>query len=83
MTIRGLEGCNYLDKVGEPASRTQKDGIVIESEVDRVYVNTSADCIIEDRGLKRAIRHRQAGQQLNRGMESMDRKSRQDGRLRP
>lgn len=56
MTIRGLEGCDYLDKVGEPASRKQKDGIVIESEVDRIYVNTSADCIIEDRGLKRAIR---------------------------
>jgi len=61
MTIRGLEGCGYLDKVGEPASRTQKDGIVIESEVDRIYVNTTADCIIEDRGLKRAIRIRKQG----------------------
>lgn len=56
MTIRGLEDCDYLDKVGEPASRKQKNGIVIESEVDRVYVNTTADCVIEDRGLKRAIR---------------------------
>ncbi len=56
MTIRGLEGCTYLDKVGEPATRTQKDGIVIESEVDRVYIDTTADCVIEDRGLKRAIR---------------------------
>jgi len=56
MTIRGLEGCTYLDKVGEPASRVQKDGIIINSEVDRIYINTTADCIIEDRGLKRAIR---------------------------
>lgn len=56
MTLLGLEGCDYLDKVGEPARRTQKNGIVIESEVDRVYVDTTADCIIEDRGLKRAIR---------------------------
>lgn len=56
MTIRGLEGCTYLDKVGEPASRKQNDGIVITSEVDRIYINTSADCVIEDRGLKRAIR---------------------------
>jgi D-hexose-6-phosphate mutarotase len=56
MTIRGLEGCEYLDKVGEPASRKQQDGIVIASEVDRVYINTAADCVIEDRGLKRAIR---------------------------
>jgi D-hexose-6-phosphate mutarotase len=56
MTIRGLEGCDYLDKVGEPARRTQQNGIVIESEVDRVYVDTEADCVIEDKGLKRAIR---------------------------
>jgi D-hexose-6-phosphate mutarotase len=61
MTIRGLEGCDYLDKVGEPARRKQQDGIVIESEVDRVYVNTAADCIIEDRGLKRAIRIAKSG----------------------
>ena len=56
MTIRGLENCEYLDKVQGFARFTQKDGIVIESEVDRVYVNTGADCVIEDKGLKRAIR---------------------------
>lgn len=56
MTIRGLEECEYLDKVGEPARRRQQGGIVIESEVDRVYVNTAADCVIEDKGLRRAIR---------------------------
>jgi glucose-6-phosphate 1-epimerase len=56
MTIRGLEDCEYIDKVGETARRKQQGGIVIESEVDRVYVNTSADCVIEDNGLKRAIR---------------------------
>ena len=55
-TIRGLDNCEYLDKVQDFARLTQKDGIVIESEVDRVYVNTSADCVIEDKGLKRAIR---------------------------
>jgi glucose-6-phosphate 1-epimerase len=56
MTIRGLNGCEYLDKVQDFARFTQKDGIVIESEVDRVYVNTPDDCVIEDKGLKRAIR---------------------------
>ncbi len=56
MTIRGLEKCEYLDKVQDFARCTQKDGIVIDSEVDRVYVNTPATCVIEDRGLKRAIR---------------------------
>lgn len=61
MTIRGLEGCEYIDKVGETARRTQQGGIVIESEVDRVYVNTTADCVIEDKGLKRAIRIAKTG----------------------
>lgn len=61
MTIRGLEGCEYIDKVGETTRRTQQGGIVIESEVDRVYVNTTADCIIEDKGLKRAIRIAKSG----------------------
>ncbi len=56
MTIRGLEGCEYIDKVGETARRKQQGGITIGSEVDRVYVNTAADCVIEDTGLRRAIR---------------------------
>lgn len=56
VTIRGLDNCAYLDKVQDFAQFTQKDGIVIESEVDRVYINTAADCVIEDKGLKRAIR---------------------------
>ena len=34
----------------------QHGDIVIDNEVDRVYLDTDADCIIEDRGLKRAIR---------------------------
>ena len=61
MTISGLEGCEYIDKVGETTRRKQQGGIVIESEVDRVYVNTTADCIIEDKGLKRAIRIAKTG----------------------
>jgi glucose-6-phosphate 1-epimerase len=61
MKIRGLEGCDYLDKVGEAARRTQQGAIVIESEVDRVYVDTEADCVIEDAGLKRAIRIAKSG----------------------
>jgi len=56
MTIRGLENCEYMDKVNNSARFNQQNGIVIESEVDRVYVNTEADCVIEDKGLKRAIR---------------------------
>jgi D-hexose-6-phosphate mutarotase len=63
ITIRGLENCEYLDKVKDFARFRQEDGIVIESEVDRVYVNTAADCVIEDKGLKRAIRIAKQGSQ--------------------
>ena len=56
VTIRGLENTEYLDKVADFARLNQQNGIVIESEVDRVYLNTEADCLIEDRGLKRNIR---------------------------
>lgn len=61
VAIRGLEGCDYLDKVNGFARANQQGAIVIESEVDRVYLNTQADCLIEDRGLKRRIRIAQQG----------------------
>ena len=63
MTIRGLENCAYLDKVKDFGRFKQQNGIVIESEVDRVYVNTTTDCVIEDKGLKRAIRIAKQGSQ--------------------
>ena len=56
MKIAGLDGCDYLDKVGPTTRKTQHGAIVIESEVDRVYLNTSADLLIEDSGLQRRIR---------------------------
>lgn len=56
MKIAGLDGCDYLDKVGPTTRKTQHGAIVIESEVDRVYLDTSADLLIEDSGLKRRIR---------------------------
>ena len=54
--IKGLEQCEYLDKMEDFARKTQQGSVVIESEVDRVYLNTSADCLIEDQGLNRSIR---------------------------
>jgi len=57
MSIRGLENCDYMDKAGGLSElKKQLDGIRIESEVDRVYLNTTADCLIKDRGLHRIIR---------------------------
>ncbi|GAB1234617.1 D-hexose-6-phosphate mutarotase [Ferrigenium sp. UT5] len=61
MTLRGLEGCEYMDKVGNARRYNQPGSIVINSEVDRVYVNTDSDCLIEDTGLKRTIRIHKEG----------------------
>ena len=61
MRITGLEDCTYLDKVGVAQSRTQQGAIQIASEVDRVYIDTEADCLLEDRGFKRRIRIAKSG----------------------
>jgi len=54
--ITGLEGCTYLDKVGDWQRRTQAGAIAITAEVDRLYVDTDSDCLIDDSGHKRRIR---------------------------
>lgn len=61
VAVRGLDGCDYLDKVEGFARHTQQGDISIPAEVDRVYVNTEADCLIIDQGLKRAIRISKTG----------------------
>ncbi len=53
--VLGLEGCEYVDKVGAVTRRTQAGAAIFSGEVDRVYVNTEATCIIEDNRLKRRL----------------------------
>jgi D-hexose-6-phosphate mutarotase len=54
--IDDLDGCEFLDKVDHSTRKMQRGGIEIDQEVDRVYLNTSAGCLIEDAGLQRRIR---------------------------
>ena len=61
VTVGGLEGATYHDKVDSFATRTQTGAIGFDGEVDRVYVDTPADCVIEDAGLKRRIRVAKTG----------------------
>jgi glucose-6-phosphate 1-epimerase len=56
MRISGLEGAEYLDKVDNWQRKTQTGAVAIAGEVDRLYLNTGTDCLIEDAGLKRRIR---------------------------
>jgi D-hexose-6-phosphate mutarotase len=53
--VTGLENTVYLDKVGEATRRTQDGAVTFNGEVDRVYVDTAATCVIVDPGFNRRI----------------------------
>ncbi len=55
VTVRGLEGTTYADKVTHTDGHPQETPILIRQEVDRVYENTEAECVIDDAGLERQI----------------------------
>jgi glucose-6-phosphate 1-epimerase len=59
--VSGLEDAIYSDKVLSYERSVQHGSIKFNGEFDRVYLNSSADCIIEDAGLKRKIRVGKSG----------------------
>jgi len=59
--VQGLDGCDYLDKVQNFAQSRQSGAVEFTGETDRIYVNTTADCVIQDRGQQRAIRVSKSG----------------------
>ncbi|MBI5439336.1 MAG: D-hexose-6-phosphate mutarotase [Nitrosomonadales bacterium] len=59
--VTGLAGCDYWDKVGGSALNRQNGAISFASETDRVYINSAAECAIEDGRLKRRIRVAKSG----------------------
>jgi len=56
VTVAGLDGREYLDKVHNYARRRQSGAIAIDAETDRIYLDTVDDCLIADAGWRRAIR---------------------------
>lgn len=54
--VRGLDGCEYLDKTNDNRRMRQAGDIRFEAETDRVYLDTEAECLIEDPALGRRIR---------------------------
>lgn len=58
--ILGLEDHVYIDKVAGGRT-TQRGAIEINGEVDRIYLDTDGDCVIEDPGLQRRLRIAHAG----------------------
>ncbi len=63
VSVEGLDGGTYHDKVEGFARKQQKGAIRFSGEVDRVYVNTAADCVIVDPALGRRIRVAKTGAQ--------------------
>ncbi len=54
--LHGLDGVDYLDKTDSGRKKTQRGPVVIESETDRVYLNTSGAIDLEDQALRRRVR---------------------------
>ena len=55
IAIHGLDGVSYFDLLDPPELKQQLGPITIGAETDRVYLDTSATCTIEDPGLERRI----------------------------
>lgn len=55
-TVQGLDGCHYLDKVQNFASLQQSGAVGISAETDRIYTDTTSDCLIQDAAWGRTIR---------------------------
>jgi D-hexose-6-phosphate mutarotase len=61
--VTGLDGNDYWDKVGRSNLRKQDAAIAFSGETDRVYINTVAECVIEDDKLKRRVFITKSGSQ--------------------
>lgn len=56
VSIHGLDGCAYLDKVLNYQRSEQRGALVITGETDRIYTDTIEDSVIVDAGWQRTIR---------------------------
>jgi glucose-6-phosphate 1-epimerase len=61
VVIRGLDGCTFIDKVDNFQKKSQRGHLGITEETDRIYIDTTSECFINDPGLKRRIRIRKEG----------------------
>lgn len=54
--IRGLDGCPYLDKLDGGRRKQQSGPVRIGAEIDRIYLDSTGDCLIDDAAWSRRIR---------------------------
>jgi glucose-6-phosphate 1-epimerase len=55
VSLTGLEGVTYLDKVEDFKEKKQQGAISITGPTDRVYLDTAATCVLHDTGGRRRI----------------------------
>ena len=53
--VLGLDNTSYLDKVLDFGQAIQRGAVTFSGETDRVYLDTQAECVINDAELKRKI----------------------------
>jgi glucose-6-phosphate 1-epimerase len=56
VSVEGLAGTSYSDRVGTPHTETEGAELIrITAETDRIYMNTRATCVVHDPGLQRRL----------------------------
>ena len=75
--VIGLEGCSYIDKTDNSAQKQQNGAVIIDSEVDRIYLNVNNPLTIEDSVLQRRIRITSQGSKTAVGWNQWEKISRE------
>lgn len=63
ITVRGLEGLRFIDKVDQGAIKVEDGAVTVSMETDRIYIDSTSVCTIEDPGLGRRILVQKVGSQ--------------------
>lgn len=83
VTVNGLQGCDYLDKVKGFQRSTQHGAVDFSNEVDRIYLDTPAITEIRDPSMQRRIIIRSQGSRSTVVWNPWIEKARQMGDLGP
>jgi len=55
ISIHGLDGCTYVDKVGGGARLQQRGPVTFTQETDRIYLDTGGACEIRDPSMDHSV----------------------------
>lgn len=56
LSVHGLKNREFIDTLDQNRRKRETDPIRINAEIDRIYVDTIDDCVIQDTGWQRQIR---------------------------